>query len=95
MAKLNARGRTELVRLSKVREDPTNDLTNWNRTTVALFSDRTILKKLDVRFTSDGRRHSYGWKKYGKMKEPGVGEHPEAPMQKFIEAFEKVGYTRE
>ncbi len=94
MAKLNARGRTELVRLSKVREDPTDDLTNWSRTTVALMSDGSVLRKLDVRFSSDGRRHSYGWKKFGKMRDA-VAVPAEALLKQFVDAYLKVGYTRE
>lgn len=48
-------------------------LTMWERKTLRLMSNRTILEKLDVRFQPDwldkhGRRHSYGWKVRGKLK---------------------------
>lgn len=48
-------------------------LTTWERTTRRLMSDGTILEKRDVRFQPDwldkaGRRHSYSWKVYGKLK---------------------------
>jgi predicted kinase len=72
MAKLGARGRTELLRYSK--EGPGDgDLTDWERTSKAFMSDGTILVKRDVRFRADemggkSRKHSYGWKVHGKVK---------------------------
>ena len=49
-------------------------LTTWERTTRRLMSDGTVLEKRDVRFQpdwldKDGRRHSYGWKVHGKLKQ--------------------------
>lgn len=46
----------------------------WSRTTRRLMSDRTVLEKRDVRYQPDalnpeGRRHSYGWKVRGKLKD--------------------------
>lgn len=71
MAKLSARGRTELFRLEK--ETPTEKLSDrlidWERKTVSIMSDRTVLQKIDVRFRSDGKKHSYGWKVYTKLSE--------------------------
>lgn len=48
-------------------------LTKWERTTRRLMSDGTVLEKRDVQFQPDwldkaGRKHSYGWKVYGKLK---------------------------
>jgi hypothetical protein len=88
MAKLSSRGRTELVRLTKldIKDDP-KSLASESRTTVALMSDRTILEKRDVVFRADGKRHSYGWKVFSKVKE---GVTPE----RFVEAFTKLGFVR-
>ena len=53
-------------------------LTVWERSTRRLMSDGKILEKRDVRFSPSphctwedprGRRHSYGWKVHGKIKE--------------------------
>jgi len=95
MAKLNARGRTELARVSKVREGLEeaaayggSTLTDWSRTTLVLMSDGAVLKKLDIRFKSDGSKHSYGWKNYAKAK-------PGFTAERFVEIFTTKGYTRE
>ena len=85
MAKLGARGRKELARMEKERAWP-SDLTNWDRKTVAFMEDGTILRKVDVRFRSDGRRHSYGWTVF--CKDQGIS------VEKFVAAFEKQGYKR-
>jgi len=67
MAKLKARGRTEIVRMTresneikKLYDDDKNPRV-WARNTIALMSDRKILEKRDVRW-QDGSKHSYGWK---------------------------------
>lgn len=53
-------------------------LCNWERKTRRLMSDGSVLEKLDVRFRPNpnapwegplGRRHSYGWKLTGKLKD--------------------------
>jgi len=99
MAKLSARGRTELARLSKVREgtetytDGKESGHDWSKTTVVLMSDRTILRKYEIRFKADGtflagKKQSYGWKNLGKAK-------PTLSVQQFIEAYLKVGYAIE
>lgn len=49
-AKLSARGRTELVRVSREKETPEDTLTNWEKTTVTLMSDGSVMEKRDVRF---------------------------------------------
>jgi len=79
MAKLSARGRTELVRLEREREVPSDEdrLTCWEKISVVLMSDCTILQRLDVRFLPDslspeGRFHSYGWKVIAKAREPDI-----------------------
>jgi len=87
MAKLGARGRKELVRM--VLETEVNDpsrLSDWERTTVALMSDGQVLRKLDVRFKSDGQKHSYGWTVYRKAK--GV------TVEKFVKLYEAVGFKK-
>lgn len=68
---------------SKVRPS----LCDWRRTTLALMSDRKFLSKEDVRFRSDGRKHSYGWKVKGKLK-------AEVSTERFVEIYTKIGYTR-
>lgn len=89
MARLSARGRTELVRVSKAEDVTDSDsVVTWRRYTKALMSDGTILEKVDVRFKSDGSRHSYGWKAKGKAKKGLTAEQ-------FVEVFAKAGYTKE
>jgi len=96
MAKLSARGRTELVRLSKEytaeqiadRLLKTEPLTDWERVTVALMSDGKILSKRDVRFKSDGRKHSYGWTVKAKVK-------ADVTPERFRAAYERAGYRAE
>lgn len=91
MAKLSARGRTELARISKEDCDPISELIIWRRKTLALMSDRTVLEKLDVRFKPDsffnprGELYSYGWKVKGKAK-------PELTPERFREIYAKAGY---
>ena len=71
MAKLSARGRTEVARFSKEQavDDPERTI-DWQKVTYALMSDGHVLKKLDVRFKKspllEGYKHSYGWKDKGK-----------------------------
>lgn len=121
MAKLSARGRIELARVSKEKTMPEIGLCNsckgtgkyengetcigcegkgqrqpltcWERITLTLMSDRTILEKLDVRFNdaNDPKGyypHSYGWKVKGKLKK-------DLDTQKFIDIYVKAGYTKE
>lgn len=73
MAKLSANGRVEVARWMYDTDTPDSDSTTWNRTTLALMSDGNLLQKYDCRFkpdtfSPDGRYHSYGWKKYRRMK---------------------------
>jgi hypothetical protein len=63
-------------------------LTSWDKRTVALMSDRTILVKDDCVFRSDNRRHTWGWKVKSKAK-AGVS------AEQFIAAYAKAGYTQE
>lgn len=62
MAKLSARGRTEVARWTREDDSPKSDLVSWRRSTLALMSDGVLLEKDDVVFKPEGRRHSYGWK---------------------------------
>lgn len=67
MAKLSARGRTQLAEAVLEYGDHGDTLIDWERITVRLMSDGFLLEKRDVRFRPDafnstGRKHSYGWK---------------------------------
>ena len=92
MAKLSARGRKELARVSKEKETPEGDLTTWERRTLALMDDGNILEKRDVRFKPiaglEGSKHSYGWKVLGKAK-PGL------TPERFVEIYVEKGYAKE
>lgn len=70
MAKLKARGRTELWRVVRERDLPRGTDTNpvvWERRTVTLMSDGNFLMKRDVRW-ADGHKHTYDWNVTGKIK---------------------------
>ena len=56
-----------MVRLSHAGEVE-RELVSWEKVTVALMSDNTVLEKRDVTFRSDGRKHTWGWKVRGKLK---------------------------
>lgn len=93
MAKLSARGRYELVEVSKelpgYNMSNGEPLTTWERLTKRLMSDGTILEKRDVRFAPEpfnpeGRYYSYGWKVAGKIK-PGLS------VAQFAEVYAKSG----
>lgn len=88
MAKLSARGRKEVVRFENLQvvTDP-ESLVSERRYTVAFMSDHTLLKKIDVVFKSDGKKHSYGWKKIGKAKPT----HTAMTLEAF---YKKLGYVR-
>jgi len=71
MAKLSARGRTELARFSKQNNvSGTDRSAEWERRTYAYMSDGHLLKKYDVRFKATeytaAYNYSYGWKDEGK-----------------------------
>ena len=73
MAKLSARGRKELVRLTKEINNPSESLL-WERRTIALMSDGNILEKRDIQFLPNeyhpkGEKHTWGWKNKGKARE--------------------------
>lgn len=89
MAKLGARGRTELVRLEKkiAVEDP-SALASERRYSVALMSDEKVLTKMDVVFRADGKKHSYGWKDSGKKIKAGL------TVAEFSSVYESQGYVR-
>lgn len=88
MAKLSARGRTELVRMTKEDENPNSDLISYERTTIAFMSDNRILEKRDVVFKNDSfgpHKHTYNWTVKMKCKQ-GVTK------EKVIEVYSKKGY---
>lgn len=74
MAKLSARGRKEIVRLTRETATPDGELTTWHRSTIAIMDDGSLLRKEDARFRPHewdppgGRLHSYGWKKWRHFK---------------------------
>lgn len=72
MAKLKAHGH-EILRFYKENQGD-GDLTDWERNTTAYMSDGVVLTKLDVNFKAEryNPRHSYGWKRHGKLR-AGVG----------------------
>jgi hypothetical protein len=51
------------------------------------MSDGKVLSKLDVRFRSDARKHTYGWTVRGKAK---AGLTP----ARFVEIYESQGFRR-
>lgn len=71
MAKLNAYGQVELVRVSVECTVLHNDLIDWEKVEKAYMENGRVLKRRVVRFKSDGRKHDYGWKLAGHVK-PGV-----------------------
>lgn len=97
MAKLSARGRTALARLTKEVE-PSEILRNVGvereQYTVAFMSDRNLLKRTVTWFVpgpydhGKARRYDYGWKVMGKAKD---GVTPES----FAAHFEARGYRKE
>jgi hypothetical protein len=96
-ARLSARGRREIGRVYKQVDTPDDELTIWSKNTLAFMSDGKILQKRDVIFKPDkynpkGKRHSWGWKSYGKVK-PGVT--PEEAFGKFVADMEKKGWVKE
>lgn len=91
MAKLSAHGK-ELVRVSKETHitDPDRQIT-WERTTIVLMNDGKLLKKRDVKFKplsyeTDGQKHCYGWKAYGKVK---------VTVEVFVRGYLLAGYSKE
>lgn len=72
MAKLSAYNRTEVISFTKEDAVTPYDQVSWRRTTLRLMSDGQILIKSDVEFKasqySPKYKHSYGWKKWAKMK---------------------------
>lgn len=90
MARLSARDRKEIWRVERESDTPTSDLTVSEKDTLALMTDRRVLRKRTVRFKPDsfypeGRLHNYGWKEYKRLKET-------ADPVKILEHFVKSGY---
>jgi len=86
MAKLSARGRKELARVTKTETltEEQSSVTLERTTVLALMSDGKILQKDSVVFRS-GDKHSYGWKVRSKAK---AGVTPEM----FVSALTNQGY---
>jgi len=73
MARLKNNG-TEVYRLTRENPVEPGDLIDWDRTTIAIMSNGKLLKKRDVNFKADtynpnGRKHTWGWKVAGKIKQ--------------------------
>jgi len=99
MARLSAHG-PELIRISCETDTPKSDLTIWERTTRTYHADGVVLEKRDVRFKPshpldppEGRRHTWGWKKLGKVK----GDPREQALAaiKIVEAGSKTNWKVE
>jgi len=95
MAKLKARGRTEIFRASKeTRLDQPDEIGRvWKKHTIALMSDGNFLDRHATKWTDhyspDGVRHDSGtWKVYGKIK-------AELTVERALEIYAKKGYTIE
>ncbi len=71
MARLCCHGAV-LLRVSYENTQLASDLIDWQRVTRTFHSDGASLQKRDVRFVADSfskaHKHSYGWKKRGKIK---------------------------
>lgn len=87
MARLSAHGR-EVARIESERAGD-GDLTTWERVSFAVMADRWVLRKLDARF-DDGRRHSYGWKRYRK-----VGSVDPETVDRLVERWKAGGWKVE
>ena len=96
MAKLSARGRTEILRFSKETEGDGQDLIK-RKTTIAIMSDRNILKKSttwwkNIYRANGTERKDGGWTVSGKFK-----KELDLTMaaNSFFEKYEKIGYVKE
>lgn len=68
MAKLTARGRTEVWRVQLIRRVPEGGAF---RVELALMSDGNLLKK-ETSFAPDGKKkYDWGWKTFRKLKKDG------------------------
>lgn len=85
MAKLTARGRTEVWRVERTTDSSTGGTL---RVTLALMSDGNILKKM-TSFTQQGKvAHSWGWTVWRKLKKDG---NPDRLKERLVgEGYEEV-----
>lgn len=99
MAKLKAKGRTEILRVYKETETPDGELTTWSRKTRAYMTDGTVLEKTDVLFRPASydpkpRRHSYGWTVRAKVK-VGPTESLLEVVRRTMDKYREHGWTVE
>lgn len=93
MAKLSARGRKEVFRVSKKTEvtDPSRGI-HWEKLFKTLMTDGTILEKRQVLFVateySSERLHDWGWKVVGKLK-------PTLTADDLLALYTRHGFTKE
>jgi hypothetical protein len=85
MAKLSARGRTEIARYVKLLPD--SDLATERQRVLVLMSDNWILQCHKCRFKSDGLPYNSGWKQFQKL-------HKTTPSEFAVWATNK-GYIQE
>lgn len=84
MAKLSARGRTELVRLSKAITEQAGTMDTYESTRFyAIMSDKHVLKKTQWR-DSAGKLQSMPWNDLGKLS----GE-----IEDYVQKLRAAGYN--
>src|SRR5262249_17133713 len=92
MAKLTARGRHEIWKISKEDPSPKSDLVTWEKTELTLMSDGSLLRRRVVKFKpgpydqGKPRHHDYGWKEWKKVK---AGGRP----QRLLDNLKAEGYS--
>ncbi len=97
MAKLSARGRKEVIRLTRQRETPDDPLITKEQTVIALMTDGAILHKRTVWFREEAmygreKSQSYGWKKVTKPKKEFLGPDGKVSVAKLRAHFVALGY---
>ena len=91
MAKLKARGRKEIFRVTKTKQRPDDRQISHERIQVALMTDNNFLKRRVIYWRPEanvGSQHDYGWKVTGKIK---AGLTAEAALKIYLDA----GYVLE
>ena len=75
MAKIKARGSSEVARVCKEAHVQDDESISWRKVIRLLRSDGVILEKRQVRFkprypgdSPKGELHDWGWKRIGKLK---------------------------
>ena len=93
MARLHCHGR-ELLRVSKTKtgdalsEESVGYGITWTRATRAVFEDRTVLEKNEVKYARDGFRTPGRWTVRGRLK-------PESTVETIKAFYLERGWTEE